>query len=157
MRKVITPKTTLIVPHGAISDLSNRLISVKPGETHAFGELTVRTVPAYNTKPDRLRYHPRENDWIGYIFEFGGKRIYHAGDTDFIPEMKGLSVDVALLPMGGTYTMDADECVLAANALAAKVVVPMHYKALLKDKAWQAEETIAAGSRAKVELLNEVK
>ncbi|HLD77650.1 MAG TPA: MBL fold metallo-hydrolase, partial [archaeon] len=129
-----------------------------PHAEFAVRGVPIKAVPAYNVKEERLSYHPKRNGWVGFVLTVNGVRIYHAGDTDFIPEMKDLgNIDVALLPIGGTYTMDAAEAAQAANAVAAKVTVPMHYKALLKDKAWQAEETFQAGVRGKVELLDEVK
>ena len=80
---------------------------------------------------------------MGYIFELNDKKVYHAGDTDFIPEMnnlKSLNLDVALLPMGGTYTMDAQEAAQAANAIGAKITIPMHYKMIVGNKASEVEE-----------------
>ncbi len=83
----------------------------------------IRAVPAYNVnKP----YH-KKGECIGYVVNIDGIRIYHAGDTDRIPEMKEIDVDVALLPIGGTYTMDVKEAIEAAKDINAKVFVPMHY------------------------------
>ncbi len=83
----------------------------------------IRAVPAYNVnKP----YH-KKGECIGYVVNIDGIRIYHAGDTDKIPEMKEIDVDVALLPIGGTYTMDVKEAIEAAKDINAKVFVPMHY------------------------------
>ncbi len=85
------------------------------------------TVPAYNVAPERLSFHPKENRWLGYVLEVGGKRIYHAGDTDTIPEMGDLQgIDIAFLPVGGTYTMDAEEAARAAELINPKIAVPMH-------------------------------
>ena len=98
--------------------------AMAPGESKQVGFLPVTAVAAYNTsKP----FHPRRKAWVGYLFEIDGVRIYHAGDTDFIPEMKGLGVDVALLPVGGLFTMGKKEALQAAEALQPQVVVPMHY------------------------------
>jgi L-ascorbate metabolism protein UlaG (beta-lactamase superfamily) len=71
-------------------------------------------------------YHPREAGHVGYVITVGRVRIYHTGDSDFIPEMKGLAPDVALLPVSGTYVMTAEEAVEAAAALQPKVAIPMH-------------------------------
>ena len=106
----------------------------KPGFKTSFasGDVLISAIPAYNLKSERLQFHPRSNDWVGYVLEVAGLKIYHAGDTDFIPEMKALKdIDVALLPMGGTYTMGVDELIEAARAIDAKHVVPVHYKNLL--------------------------
>ncbi|MEM3791674.1 MAG: MBL fold metallo-hydrolase, partial [Candidatus Micrarchaeaceae archaeon] len=75
------------------------------------------------------------------IVEANGKKIYHAGDTDFIEEMKDIDADLALLPIGGTYTMDVEEAISAANAINASFFAPMHYKALLgKENSAKAEK-----------------
>jgi L-ascorbate metabolism protein UlaG (beta-lactamase superfamily) len=81
-------------------------------------------VPSYNTnKPN----HPQSAGNVGYIVEAQGRRIYHAGDTDLISEMASIRCDVALLPMGGKYTMNAEEAAEAAGRMTTKVVVPMHW------------------------------
>ena len=98
---------------------------VKPGDVVKVKGAVIEVVPAYNTNKPA---HPKEKQWVGFIVEIDGVRIYHAGDTDFIPEMRGFkNLDVALLPISGTYTMTVEEAVEAAQALSPKVVVPMHY------------------------------
>lgn len=94
---------------------------------------------------------------MGYIMEVDGRRIYHAGDTDFIPEMKKIdNIYAALLPMGDTYTMAVDEMIEAARAIGADITVPIHYKRLLGDKAGEAEQKLkSAISTARI--LDEVK
>ncbi|NHW23929.1 MAG: MBL fold metallo-hydrolase [Archaeoglobales archaeon] len=92
--------------------------------------IEVTAVPAYNVdKP----FHKR--GVLGYIVNLDGVRVYHAGDTDRIPEMKKIAVDVALLPAGGTYTMDLDEAIKAAQDIRAEVYIPMHYGAIPNTKA----------------------
>jgi L-ascorbate metabolism protein UlaG (beta-lactamase superfamily) len=81
-------------------------------------------VPAYNLSK---AFHPKAKAWAGYVVEIGGKKIYHTGDTDRIPEMARLSVDVAFIPVGGTYTMDADEASLAVSDIRASMVIPIHF------------------------------
>ena len=87
-------------------------------------------------------------------------RIYHAGDCDFMPEMKGFAeknLDIAMLPMGGHYTMDVDEMIQAANTISAKATIPMHYRGLLKEKSAEAEEKLKAGvTNSKVLILDQV-
>ena len=117
-------------------------IQVEPNREYAVKGFKFQTIPAYNNKAEKLNFHPKENNWVGYIFYLNGQKIYHAGDTDFIEEMKGLkslNLDVAILPIGGTYTMDVKEAVEAANAICARITVPMHYKNLLGEK--HQEET----------------
>lgn len=92
----------------------------------------IRGVPAYNVdkfrSPD-VPYHP-EGEGVGVIFELDGTRFYHAGDTDLIPEMDDFreeNIDVAFLPVGGTYTMDQEEAIEAIKAIRPGKVVPIHY------------------------------
>ncbi|UCC62935.1 MAG: MBL fold metallo-hydrolase, partial [Anaerolineae bacterium] len=74
-------------------------------------------------------FHPQEAGHVGFIVTLGGQRIYHAGDTDNIPEMDNLQVDIALLPVSGTYVMTAEEAADAAQRIAPRVTIPMHYGA----------------------------
>lgn len=123
---------------------SNQIAVSKPGFKTEFEGIKIEAVPAYNMKQERLKNHPKEENWVGYIIEVGGTRLYHAGDTDIIPEMKKLgNIDIALLPMGGTYTMSAEEGIDAAQIIKAKTIVPMHYKALLGEEgSRQLEERV---------------
>ena len=86
--------------------------------------IEVETVPAYNRTK---RFHPEENGWLGYVVVMDGKRVYIAGDTDDLPENRSISCDVALVPAGGTYTMDAREAAAFVNALRPAVAIPEHY------------------------------
>jgi L-ascorbate metabolism protein UlaG (beta-lactamase superfamily) len=87
-------------------------------------------MPSYNVDKE---FHPRSNEWLGFVITVDGVTIYHAGDSDFIPEMIDLGVDVALLPVSGTYVMDADQAVKAAQAINPGLAVPMHYGAIVGD------------------------
>ena len=103
---------------------------LRPGEEVSVKGVRIRAVPAYNVgKP----YHPRHYNGIGAIIEISGVRIYHAGDTDLIPEMDQLAgaVDVALLPVSGVYVMTAEEAAEAARRIRPALAVPMHYGAIV--------------------------
>ncbi len=102
--------------------------SMRPGETGRFGTVGVTAVAAYNVS---RKFHPQARSWLGYVVEIDGIRIYHAGDTDLIPEMNGLRPDIALLPIGGFFTMDWQAAAQAARALPATLAVPMHFNALI--------------------------
>lgn len=85
-------------------------------------------VEGYNAYNPKKRFHPMENGWLGLVVDLGGYRIYHSGDTDVIPEMEGIKdIDVALLPVGGTYTMTAKEAVEAVKVIRPKKAIPMHW------------------------------
>jgi len=130
------PQTVILASAGAAESLGAGVEAMRPGEQRVVGLLTVETVPAYNTdKP----FHPREANHLGFVIEVGGERLYFAGDTDVIPEMKSIRCDVALLPVSGKYVMDADQAVEAAEMLRPKLAVPMHYGAGVAGTAADAE------------------
>ncbi|MBI2033009.1 MAG: MBL fold metallo-hydrolase [Candidatus Levybacteria bacterium] len=163
VQKLITQDTTVIAPSDCLKNLAipqNLQFPVLPNQTYNVKAFQFMTIPAYNTHPDRLQAHPKENKWVGYIFTINGKKIYHAGDTDFIPEMKTLAamhLDIAMLPMGGKYTMDVSEMAKAANTIAATYTIPMHYKRLLGENYKEAEETLKKlVTKSEVRILSEV-
>jgi L-ascorbate metabolism protein UlaG (beta-lactamase superfamily) len=130
--KIRTATTVVVGPREVMAKLPPPVVVIAPGETKTIMGVTIRTVPAYNIgKP----YHPKQAGNVGYLVTVGGVTYYHAGDTDFIPEMAGLAPDVALLPVGGTYTMDAAEAARAARAIRPKVAVPMHYGSVVGSEA----------------------
>ncbi len=130
VRWVSGPETAIVAPKTCarkLRGIGGKFFQVKPGDSIRLAGIEVVAVPAYNTRPDRMSFHPREKGYVGYVLTLGGLRVYHAGDTDLIPEMEGLKVDVALLPVSGTYVMDAEEAAAAARAISPRIVIPMHY------------------------------
>jgi L-ascorbate metabolism protein UlaG (beta-lactamase superfamily) len=125
IRKLSKSDTVIVIPSGCIVE-GYKTCELDVGGVENFGEIVVRTVPAYNIDKS---FHPKGKG-VGYIIEMDGVRIYHAGDTDKIPEMRGLEVDIALIPVGGTYTMNLEEAKKAIEELNARYVIPMHYGAL---------------------------
>ncbi len=126
--KVIKEDTTLIFPRSMQEKgeqyPNHAKCYLQPGESVRFDDLLIETVPSYNTnKPN----HPKENKWVGYIVTLDGVRYYFCGDTDDIPEGRAVQCDVCLVPVGGTYTMDAREAAAFINAMKPKAAVPMHY------------------------------
>jgi L-ascorbate metabolism protein UlaG (beta-lactamase superfamily) len=121
--------TVIIAPEDCVSMIGGSVKTLKPGEETSVGDIRVKAVEAYNYKRFRSPgkpYHPK-GFGVGYLIMVEGKAIYHAGDTDFIPEMRQVDhLDVALLPSGGTYTMDNAEAAEAAIAINPKIVIPMH-------------------------------
>jgi L-ascorbate metabolism protein UlaG (beta-lactamase superfamily) len=156
--RIIKPETMIVTSTKTLTGSEYKNIEIaRPGYSKSFSGVSIEAIPAYNTKEERLNFHPRGNDWVGYVIEFGGKRIFHAGDTDLIEEMKSLSnIDAALLPMGGTYTMDVSETIEAANVIRARETIPMHYKALLgKEGSAESERKLAAAVKG-AKFLKEV-
>jgi len=129
IKNVRKEKTVIIAPEDCVSMIGRNVKTLKPGEETSVDNVTVKAVEAYNYKRFRSPekpYHPK-GFGVGYLIKAEGKTIYHAGDTDFIPEMQKLGpIDVALLPSGGTYTMDNAEAAEAARAINPKIVIPMH-------------------------------
>ncbi len=162
--KIIKEDTVIVAPPDILAKIdiaSNRKIAVEPNKSFEVKGFKFQTVPAYNNRPERLAFHPKENHWVGYIFEVNGKKIYHAGDTDFIDEMrslKDLKLDVAMLPIGGHYTMDEEEAAKAANEIGAKVTVPMHYRRNVGERYPEVEENFKKlVTNSKVVILEELK
>ncbi|HEV2492564.1 MAG TPA: MBL fold metallo-hydrolase [Terriglobia bacterium] len=105
-----------------------------PGGKHVIGKIEVRAVPAYNVNKFRepgKAFHPKGEKRLGFIIKMDGTTVYHAADSDFIPEMKSIQCDIALLPVSGTYVMTAEEAAEAAAAINPKIAVPMHYGAIV--------------------------
>ncbi len=124
VKKISKDDTVIVTEAVAAEKLSGDVRVLKPGQSVDAGGTRVNAVPSYNTDKD---FHPKSNEWLGFVVEMDGVRIYHAGDADFIPEMRDLDVDIALIPVSGTYVMDVDQAIEAARAIKPKIAVPMHY------------------------------
>lgn len=130
-------RTTIIAPKGikekilSIGFKDDYIITVEPGKVYNVDGLTFETIPAYNNnKP----FHPKEKGWVGYIIEIRGTRYYIAGDTDKTEENSKVECDVALVPVGGTYTMDAKEAAELINEIKPKIAIPIHYGSIVGTK-----------------------
>ncbi len=121
--------TVIVAPETCASKFQGDVRSVEAGDTLSIRGVAIDVVPAYNRDKDN---HPKEAGGVGYVITtVEGLRIYHAGDTDLIPEMEHIEADVALLPVGGTYTMDAAEAAQAANLIKPRLAIPMHWGTLV--------------------------
>jgi L-ascorbate metabolism protein UlaG (beta-lactamase superfamily) len=135
IRAVSGAGTEILVPAGYAEKLQvaeAKVTGVRPGQEITAAGLKVEVVASYNVGKF---FHPEGAGNVGYVVTIDGERIYHAGDTDRIPEMKGLAPDVALLPVGGTYTMTADEAAQAVADLGAKRAIPIHYGTIVGTRA----------------------
>src|SRR5947199_9805469 len=134
IKKVVTENTTIVTIPAVKKELSSLKVkevkAAKPGDKLKIGDISIELVPAYNLnkfrEPGKV-FHPKEDGKAGFIIGIRGVRVYHAGDTDAIPEMKGLKPDVALLPVSGTYVMTPEEAAQAAKMVEPKLAIPMHY------------------------------
>ena len=114
-----------LIGSGDVIEEEKRGDVLLPGESISVGDVNVIGVAAYN--PNK-QFHLKGNNWLGFVIEIGGVRIYYAGDTDVTEEMKGLSdIDLALLPVGGTYTMDAEEAAGVVSQFKPKRALPYHW------------------------------
>jgi len=124
IRKISDKNTAVFGPAVCAEKLGKRFTAVRPGEIIELEGVKIEMYPAYNIdKP----YHKRENDWMGFVIVADSERVYISGDTDFIPEMKDIKCDTAVLAVGGKYTMNVDNAVAAAEAMRPRRVLPVHY------------------------------
>ncbi len=138
VRLIAKPDAVILTPQNAADKLkgTGTVKVVKAGDEMTEKGVPVKVVPAYNVRADRQRFHPKNYGGVGYLLTLAGKVIYHAGDTDVIPEMDALGqVDIALLPVSGTYVMDADEAAEAAKRIKPAHTVPMHWGSIVGSKA----------------------
>ena len=128
--KVINENTTIIIPEEMLTKIlrkginKNAVITVESNKEYMVQGIKFETIPAYNTNKT---FHPKENDWVGYIITLDGIRYYIAGDTDITEENRKVKCDVAFVPVGGTYTMDFKEAAQLINEIQPKIAIPIHY------------------------------
>ena len=122
--------TQIVAPLDLLDNLltlgftKNNITLVKPNETYTVKGLSFKTIPAYNTNKN---FHPKANNWVGYLVTIDNMTYYIAGDTDITEENRKVSCDVAFIPIGGTYTMDYKEAAELINEIKSKVAIPTHY------------------------------
>ncbi|MBO5178945.1 MAG: MBL fold metallo-hydrolase [Clostridia bacterium] len=132
--KIMKNNTTIITVKDAKIDaekLVNNVMIVEPNREYTIGDISFKTTYAYN---ENKQFHPKENGWVGFIINLDGMEYFVAGDTDNVPEIRNVKCDVALLPVGGTYTMNVEEAAGLANVIDAKAVVPTHYGVIVGGK-----------------------
>ena len=130
--KVRRDKTVIVTEAESARKLHGDVRVMAPGDKISIGSVAVEAIPAYNIGK---KFHPRGKNWLGFVVTLDETRIYHAGDTDMIPEMADLKCDIALLPVSGTYVMDAEEAIAAARRIGPQVAIPMHYDTLVGSRA----------------------
>lgn len=123
IKKLSGTNTTVVIPQGC-SIKGESTCTLGLNEKTKLNDISVETVPAYNVGKE---FHPKGHNYVGYIINMDGVTIYHAGDTDHTSELEGVTSDIALIPVGGKFTMDVDEAKNAIEKISAKHVIPMHY------------------------------
>lgn len=134
--KLLKPKTVIITIKDAKEEAEELVgeegvIIVEPAKEYKVNDLNFKTTYSYNLNK---HFHPKENDWVGFIIELDGIEYYIAGDTDNVTEIQNIKCDVALLPIGGTYTMTVEEAAELATSLDSKYVIPTHYGEIVGEK-----------------------
>ena len=130
IKKVKNNESIIIITEDIYVDVlklgfkENKIVIVEPNKKYQINGLLLETISAYNIDKG---FHPKENGWVGYIFNFEYERIYVAGDTDIIPENLNVKCDLAFVPVGGTYTMDYSEAAKLVKKIQPTIVVPTHY------------------------------
>lgn len=128
VEKVRGKDTVIVTDASSAGQLAGDVRVVAPGDRLTVKGVEIEVGPAYNTDKE---FHPKEAGMLSFVVTLDGVRYYHAGDTDHIPEMGNLKVDVAFLPVSGTYVMTADQAVEAARTIKPALAVPMHYGAIV--------------------------
>ena len=159
IEKAAKAETILVVPEKMegkaqeAAKLVGRIVSVKPGICQDVDGLELETIPAYNSlKP----FHPKSAGWVGYIIRVDGKRIYIAGDTDATKEAKAVRCDVALVPIGGTYTMNAKKAAELVNTIKPSAAIPTHYGSIVgkKEDADEFAANVKPPVRVEIKMLD---
>lgn len=136
IKNIMKEDTIIIMPntmvYKAIENKIDRekILGVNPNEKYYINDLNISTTYSYNIDKD---FHPKKKNYVGYIIELNEERIYIAGDTDYVEELKDLKCDIALIPIGGTYTMNIEEAAEFINTIKPKFTVPTHYGLIVGD------------------------
>lgn len=147
VKKIQGPKTVIVTPADCAAKLRGNVRAARPGDKLDIAGIKIEVFPSYNTNK---KFHTKDKGWVGYIFTVNGQRIYLAGDTDYIPEMKNIKADIALLPVSGTYVMTAEEAVKAALDIKPAIAIPMHYGSIVGSK--EDARKFAEGLKGKIEV-----
>jgi L-ascorbate metabolism protein UlaG (beta-lactamase superfamily) len=166
IEKLSKDSTTIVVPADSQSKITKikyvKMEIIEAGDDLEISNVKIEAIPAYNVDK---QYHPKREGWLGYIIKLDEVIIYHAGDTDKIPEMKNLTgygkrgnKFICLLPVSGIYTMDADEAAEVASMISPDLVIPMHYGAGVAGTLEDAEHfaSLCKKTGLKVEILEKI-
>lgn len=155
--KVIKDSTIMVVPSRMEDDARElerdlkEIVTVKPGVYRELNGLELETIPAYNTvKP----FHPKRAEWVGYILRIDGKRVYIAGDTGVTKEARQVKCDIALVPIGGTYTMDPKRAAELINTIKPEYAIPTHYGSIAGKQSYG--QTFASLVKSPVKVVEKI-
>ncbi|MBI2105420.1 MBL fold metallo-hydrolase [Candidatus Woesearchaeota archaeon] len=129
--KITSRETNILITPDSQSKLKNisgKVVLIEPNKKYNVQGILIETFPSYNTNK---KFHPRENDWIGFVLNFNGKKILYAGDTDITDELLNVKVDIALVPVSGVYVMNAKEAAELVNKIKPQLAIPYHYGSIV--------------------------
>jgi L-ascorbate metabolism protein UlaG (beta-lactamase superfamily) len=149
--KVRNASTLVVGPEQIRGKIEGNIKLVKRGDKVEANGVPVEVVAAYNVQPDRLKFHPNQYGGVGYIITLNGKRIYHTGDTDAIPEMDDVRCDVLLVPVSGTFVCTADEAVEIVKKVKPAKAIPMHWETIVGT--WEDANDFKQKAGVPVEIL----
>ena len=152
IQRLTKKDTQIVAPRDIAAELSGNVQPVAPGDTVEAGGIKGQALPAYNIAEERLEMHPKANGWVGYVLQLGDTTYYHAGDTDHLTDLETISPQVAFVPIGGTFTMDASEAAGLIRIMSPQLAVPMHYGFVVGSPA-DAERFRQEADPVKVEIL----
>lgn len=135
INKIKNDETIVVAPSSMKEEVNNikfkDYIFLNPGEEIELSNINIKTIPAYNLEKS---FHPRENNWLGYIITNNDISYYIAGDTDKTKESENVKCDIAFIPIGGYYTMDVTDAAALARTINPKVVIPIHYGSIIGNR-----------------------
>ena len=135
--KVIKEETIIVAPEDLLTKLLKKgferdnMVLVTPNQKYTVKGIEFQTIPAYNVNK---QFHPKANEWVGYVLKIEGVTYYIAGDTDITEENKKVKCDIAFVPVGGTFTMDYKEAAELINEIKPKIAVPTHYGSIVGER-----------------------
>ena len=127
IKKITSQETDILITpdcQSKLRDVLGKVTLICPGKKYNIKNILIETTPSYNINK---KFHPRENDWVGFIINLNNNRVFYAGDTDNIPEIRNIKTDIALIPISGTYVMDCKEAANLVNTMKPKIAIPYHY------------------------------
>jgi len=139
IQRVAKPSTVVVAPKVArqcVAKAMQNVVEIAPGEVKTVGNVKMAAYPAYNINKYRdpargVVFHPRQDGRVAYLIELEGVKIFHAGDSDFVPEFREVKADVVLVPVSGVYVMTPSEAAEFVNAVEPRVAIPMHYGSIV--------------------------
>ena len=149
--KVIKEDTIIVMPETMMEQSKYKnILLVKSNEHYEINNIKISTILAYNINK---HFHPKENKWVGYILDIEGVTYYIAGDTDITLENKQVKCDIALVPVGGTYTTNAKEAAELVNIIKPKIAIPIHYGSIVGTKQDEIDFEKELNKEIKCEIL----